>query len=406
MTRTTISSAALLTIALTSLATDRVRADVVVLENGGRIEGALLDAKKSPRDKYIVETASGRLTFDKSQVKEVIGQSTSQEEYEKVRSQFPDTVEGQMALAGWCRDHHLTAQRQKHLERVLEIDPNFNEAHRLLRHTRDGGAWKTQRQYWEDQGYVEYLGQWMTPQEMELKEAARKVELAEKEWKRRIKTWRNWLEGPRANEALEQIGRIDDPFATRALSDFLDNEKVEAYRKRYVEALARIGTPVAMMILCLRSLNDPSEEIRLTALEYVTEKPLPAFTDLFIGRLRDKENATINRAAMALGRLKDRKAIGPLIEALVTDHIQQVAPAQPGTTAGFGSFNGGPASGGFSFGNSGPKTIKVTLKNPEVLEALVRLSGGLNFDFDRDAWKAWYASRKKSLSLNARRDED
>ena len=54
-------------------------ADVVILESGGRVEGTLLDAKKTPRDKYVIETSAGRLTLDKSQVKEVIGQSTSQE---------------------------------------------------------------------------------------------------------------------------------------------------------------------------------------------------------------------------------------------------------------------------------------------------------------------------------------
>ena len=381
-------------------------ADVVILESGGRVEGTLLDAKKTPRDKYVIETSAGRLTLDKSQVKEVIGQSTSQEEFEKVRRQFPDTVAGQMALAAWCRDHHMTTQRRKILEHVLELDPNYNEAHRLLDHHRDGGVWKTQRQFNEDRGYVEYQGQWMTPQEMELKEAARKVELAEKEWKRWLKMWRGWLDGPRAQEAVTKIASIDDPFATRALSDLLDNEKVEAYRKLYVDALGRIGTPMALMILCHRCMNDTSDEIRLAALDYVAEKPSPAFTDFFIGKLHDKENAHVNRAALALGRLKDRKAVVPLIEALMTDHIQVVSPPQAQTAAGFGSFNGGPVGGGFSFGNSGPKTVKVTYKNPQVLDALVQLSGGPNFDFDRDAWKAWHASRKKSLSLNARRDEE
>lgn len=381
------------------------RADVVILENGGRVEGTLLDAKKSPRDKYIIETSAGRLTLDKSQVKEVIGQSTSQEAYEKVRREFPDTVEGQMALAAWCRDHHLASQRRKHLEHVLELDPNYNEAHRLLNHHRDGGVWKSPRQFNEDRGYVEYQGQWMTPQEMELKEAARKVDLAEKEWKRWLKMWRGWLDGPRAQEAIMKISGIDDPFATRALSDLLDNEKVERFRKVYVEALARIGTPVALMILCHRSMNDASEEIRITSLDYVVEKPSPAFTDFFISKLHDKENAMVNRAALALGRLNDRKAISPLIEALMTDHIHVVAPAQPGMAAGFGSFNGGPV-GGFSVGGGGPKMVRQTYKNPQVLDALVQLSGGPNFDYDRDAWKAWYASRKKSLSLNARRDEE
>ncbi|MGH9552340.1 MAG: hypothetical protein ACRD3W_23335, partial [Terriglobales bacterium] len=210
------------------------RGDVVILENGGRVEGTLVNAKKAPHDKYVIETATGRVTLDRSQVKEVIEKSASQDEYEKMRRQLPDTVEGQMSLALWCRDHNLPKQRQKHLEHVLELDSNHAEAHRLLKHLRDEGGWKTQRQYFEDRGFVEYLGQWMTPQERDLKEAARKTELAEKDWKGKLKRWRGWLEGPRAQEALDQLSRINDPYAVRALSDYLAVEKVEAYRKRYV----------------------------------------------------------------------------------------------------------------------------------------------------------------------------
>ncbi|MGH7137096.1 MAG: hypothetical protein ACREHD_15250, partial [Pirellulales bacterium] len=380
------------------------RADVLVLQSGGRIEGTVLGPKQSPRDKYVIETASGnRLTFDKSQVKEVIGQSESQAEYEKVRRDYPDTVEGQLALALWCREHHLPRQRATHLERVVELDANHAEAHRLLGHMRFDGTWKDQRRYFEDQGYVQYQGQWMTPQEMELKEAARKTELAEKEWKGKLKRWRGWIDGPRAAEAIDHINRIGDPYATRALKDNLASEKVEKYRKMYVEALARIDSPGAWRVLCECSITDPAEEVRLTCLDYITERPVPVFTDYFVSRLTDKENYVVNRAALALGRLKDRKAVVPLIEALRTFHIHVVAPAQPGTTAGIGGFAGGPMNLGGTFGSSGPTRIRQEYRNPDVLQALVKITGQ-NYDYDKAAWKAWYASQRKSLGLNARRD--
>lgn len=379
--------------------------DVLVLNTGGRIEGTLLSPKQSPHDKYIIETPKGgRLTFDKSQVKEIIGQSQSEEEYEKVRRDYPDTVEGQMALATWCRDHNLPRLREKHLERVLELDGNHTEAHRLLGHMRFDGGWKDQRKYFEDQGYVQYQGQWMTPQEMELKEAARKTELAEKEWKRKLKVWRGWLEGPRAAEAIDEINRIGDPYAARALTELLATDKIEKCRKMYVDALARIDVPAAWRSLCERAISDPVEEVRLTCLDYLTERPVTAFTEYFVTRLHDKENVVVNRAALALGRLHDRKALVPLIEALRTSHIHVVAPAQQGTTTGFGGFSGGATNNfGGSFGSSGPKVVKLEYKNVDVLQALVNLTGQ-NFDYDKDAWKAWYAGQRKSLGMNARRD--
>jgi hypothetical protein len=380
--------------------------DVVVLESGGRVEGRLLNAKKGEtRDKYVIETTAGRLTLDKSQVKQVIEQSASKEEYEKVRRQYPDTAEGQIELAHWSRDHNLPRERDKHLQRVLELDPGNAEAHRLLKHLRDEGGWKTQRQFFEDRGYVEYMGQWMTSQERDLKEEGRKTELAEKDWKGKLKRWRGWLEGPRGREALDQIGRINDPFAIKALGDALLADKVVDYRKRYIEALARIDAPAAWRILCERSLMDADEEVRLTCLDYVTERPSPAFTDYFVSRLHDKENTVINRAGLALGKLKDRKAIAPLIEALLTDHIFQIAPEQPNMTAGMGAMNGQSMGGGFSFGGGGPKFQKKTIQNEDVLQALTEITGGQNYLYNRDAWKAWYSSQKKAQSLNARRDE-
>lgn len=381
-----------------------VAGDVLVLHTGGRIEGTLLGPKQSPRDKYVIETSQGgRLTFEKSQVKEVIGQSQSEGEYEKIQRDYPDTAEGQMALAVWCRDHNLPRLREKHLERVLELDGSHAEAHRLLGHMRVDGGWKDQRKFFEDQGYVQYLGQWMTPQEMELKEAARKTELAEKEWKGKLKRWRGWLEGARAAEAIDEINRISDPYAVRALTELLASDKVEKCRKMYVEALARIDVPAGWRALCERAISDPVEEVRLTCLDYLTERPVTAYTEYFVLRLHDKENVNVNRAGLALGRLRDRKALIPLIEALRTSHIHVVAPASQGTTTGFGGMNGSMGSFGGSFGSSGPKVVKLEYKNTDVLQALVNLTAQ-NFDYDKDAWKAWYAHQRKTLGLNARRD--
>jgi hypothetical protein len=44
--------------------------------------------------------------------------------------------------------------------------------------------------------------------------------------------------------------------------------------------------------------------------------------------------------------------------------------------------------------------------NQEVLQALIRLSGGVNYGFDQRAWKFWLANenRKVAPQVNARRD--
>ncbi|HVX63156.1 MAG TPA: HEAT repeat domain-containing protein [Pirellulales bacterium] len=381
----------------------RAAAETIVLETGGRIEGEIVNDKESQRETYVIQTASGgRVTLARSQVKEVIRQTEAELEYEKIRPQYPDTVEGQWELAAWCRDHNLQRLRDKHLERIIELEPMHKEAHRLLEHVWDPqqGQWKTKKGFWEDQGYVFYQGDWMTSQEVELKERTRKNELAVKEWKRRLKLWRGWLGTDRREEALGSLAEIDDPYAVAALAEYLAKETDESVRIRYIEALARVGTPAASRVLAEFSLHDESEEVRLTCLDYLDDDPPPEAVDFYIKRLKDANNKVVNRAGLGLMRMGSRRAIGPLIDSLITRH-KHVVPAQSmgNTSASFGT-----GGGGFSFGSAPPKVLNVPYKNQDVLQALVHLGGGPNYSYDVDSWKAWWATQRRAQSLNARRD--
>jgi hypothetical protein len=339
-------------------------------------------------------------------VKEVIRQTPDEAEYEKVRPQYADTVEGQWGLVEWCRDHGLERLRDKHLERILELDPEHKEAHRLLRHKKDEqGRWRTTKGFWEDQGYVYYDGSWMTSQEVELKERSRTTELAVKLWKRNLKLWNGWLGTDRAQEALANINQINDPYAVVALTECLAKESAESIRKRYIEALARIGTDAAWRVLCEFSLRDENEEVRLTCLDYLDDKPSAIVVSYYIKHLQDQKNPVVNRAAMGLLRMNDRRAIPPLIDALITHHKRVIPPSQlGGTSASFGGVGGGAGGGGMSYGTPKATVVVEHFKNEDVLEALVRLTGGVNYNYEVPAWKSWLASQKKSQSLNARRD--
>ncbi|HUY88039.1 MAG TPA: HEAT repeat domain-containing protein [Pirellulales bacterium] len=373
-----------------------LRAETFLLASGGRIEGEIVNPEQSPRENYVIKTDSGgRITLARAQVKEVIRQTDAEAEFEKVRPQFADSPDGQFALAEWCREHGLERLRNKHLKRVLELDPSHKEAHRLLHHFQG----KSQKKFWEDQGYVLYQGDWMSPQEVELKERARQAELAAKEWRRQLKVWRGWLNSDRSQEAIANINQIDDPYAVPALTDALTKETAVPLRNRYIEALARIGSAPAWQVLCQFSLRDDNEDVRQTCLDFLDDNPLPAAVNFYIKHLKDPENRVVLRAADGLLRMKDRRAIGPLIDALVTSHKRVISPAQAGgMSATFGL-------GGYSFGTPKAQVVTEYYKNENVLNALVQLTGGVNFGYEVDGWKTWRASqKKKTQSLNARRD--
>jgi len=165
-------------------------------------------------------------------------------------------------------------------------------------------------------------------------------------------------------------------------------------------------------VLVELTLSDPDEEIFYASLAELVRNRPPHVAKSYLPALKDNNNIKLNRAGYALGRLGDRSCISPLIDALVTTHYM-VLPSNPNThTATFlqpaASGTGGPLGGtGFSSGEP-PQVIPWTVRNDEVLQALILLSGGVNLGFDQRAWNSWLANenRTSSPSVESRRDDD
>jgi hypothetical protein len=373
-----------------------LRGEVFMLAGGGQIAGEWLNRDEKPRQNYVIRAeGGGRITLSSTQVTQVLPHRPERE-YETIRPRYPDTVEGQWALAVWCKENHLSAQRETHLRRILELDPDHAEARRLLGYSKINGHWTSRN----DLGYKLYKGRWMLPQEIELLEAKNKQESLQQEWFLKIRRWRDWLGTPRDDQARQALAEIDDPMAAKALAVGLLNEGSVDVRLLYVEALAKIDTPEAVGTLAAHAIDDSEREVRLTCLDHLQTKPHPEVVRYFIMRLKKKNisNEIVNRIGGVLGRLKDPLATLPLIDALVTSHKFLVARGGPGSvSAAFGSGGTGLSMGG------GPKYITRQIPNQSVLDALVAITGQ-NFSFDQHAWRAWLATQKKADDVNPRRD--
>jgi hypothetical protein len=377
-------------------------ADVVVLTTDGRLQGTLLNAQESPRKNYIVQTDSGQVTLDKEQVKEIISQTADELEYERLRFSFPDTVDGQWKIAEWCRERGMSKERTTHLERIVEIDSNHKQARGALGYGQVNGRWVRQEDVMKERGYVKYKGKWLLPQDVEIQEQKRKSEIAQKEWFKRLRLVRAQLDdrGPRAAAALKELQEVSDPDAIPAIIELFKNERSESVQRLYIAALARMNTASAVRVLGEIALESSNEETRLTSLDHLKKIKSPASVSQFVGALKSKDNATINRAGTALGELGDVSAIGPLIGVLMTVHKSKVQ--QGGANTLSPSFD---SNGGIGFG-AGAKTVIVRNKvvNRGVHEALVKLADGVDFGFDTRAWANWHASQKKPAPKPGRRD--
>jgi len=248
-------------------------------------------------------------------------------------------------------------------------------------------------------GFVRYRGMWRTVQEIELIERSDRVNLAQKEWNVRLERLRKRLDDPRqAEAAVEEIREIADPCAVPALAAALGKERMPRVRADYVEALSHIRGPEAMTTLVSVAVDHADPETRILAAERLVDIGPEMAAQAIAGALGGADNARINRAAEALGRLGSASAVGPLIGALETEHMLVAGGGAPegSTTATFT-----PSGGGLSMGG-GPKRQKTRVQNQRVLEALVKITGE-NFDWNTAAWRAWQANRQSPPDFDPRR---
>ena len=105
------------------------RADVIQLSNGGEIRGQIETAVESADRTSIKTLTDGRIVILTESVERISRRRRTVEEYETLAKRIENTLEGHWELAQWCRANRLTPQRNAHLQRVVEFDPE----HKLAR---------------------------------------------------------------------------------------------------------------------------------------------------------------------------------------------------------------------------------------------------------------------------------
>jgi hypothetical protein len=386
-----------------------VRGDVFVLKNGARLQGDWLNADQAPIRQYVVHCQPGfQITLDQHQVSEHIREPSAIAEYERFAPTRADTVADQWSIAEWCRIRGMQQQRQQHLWRILELEPDHQAARQALGFSVIDGKWVTTKDFFQDRGFVYYQGKWRLPQEVDLIEERRQLERKERDWFSRLKTLRGQLGTERDAEAVKNLAAIHEPTALKAVADNLRREKSPRVRLLLVGVLANIRSAPAIELLVQTALNDADPEIFHTCADKLVAMQSPGLSKVLTEVLRDSNNRRVNRAAHLLGRIGDRKSIPALAAALVTTHQIAIPPqrgtnamfAQPATSTSGPSNNASMTSipgGGMSFSaGRQPKSLAYQVANQEVLGALVKLSDGQSFGFDQRAWLNWWASASRT----------
>lgn len=370
------------------------QADRFTLTSGGVIEGTLLNRQQLPRVTYEVRTSAGvTIVLKAAQVAEFTQQGSAIDEYKRLAPTFPDGVKGQWELAEWCRQHQLPSERARHLQRVIEIQPDHVEARHGLGYMWFAGKWTTTSDAMAERGYIRYAGKFRSRQDIALLQEEAKAKQAYKEWLAKLKTLRGQLNDPKlANSAYEQLAAVRDPVAIGPLVEMCEREASLEVKTLYIEVLSKMKSGVAIEALVYITLNDGDVEVFHVAAETLQRLRPPHLSEPYLKALDDANNVRLNRAAYMLGAMGDRSAIDPLIEKLLTTHRVATAPAPRGgdaITTGFSS------TGGSSFQTgAAPRELSITVQNRAVLDALTKLAGGPSFGYDAAAWRKWQAAEK------------
>lgn len=383
--------------------------EVFLLRTGGRVEGEWLNPQRGATDDYILRNTSGvQLTLAGSAVARVLTTSNVEKQYNELLHKAPPTIEGHWKMAEWCKDAGLSAQRKFHLEEIIKLDPDHEEARLALGYGRfPNGGWMTPDEYMQRQGYVKYRGVWKLPQEIEIEARVREFELADKQWRKQLKIWiDNYVDGrKRMAEAVQGIKTIRDPAAAGALAAALEDDKLpKDLRLLCLEAIGNLPDGVATGTLIKLALHDPDETLRDRCLSELKRQGPYRAIPAFIKELQSKDNKVVRRAAIGLHVMGDVTATKPLIEALVTKHkfVIQGNPGQMSASLGGGGDGGG--LGGLSMGQK-TQVFTKEFANEEVLAALTALHPGVSFQYDKARWKQWFMMSKSPLTPDLRRGE-
>jgi len=429
-----VSFPCLVGICLLTCLPSSARADLVKLQNGGEVRGKIIAGNAAAHggsDSIVLETMS-RVTISvaRTDTKFLTMRPLNVEEYETRARRIDDTLEMHWELSEWCRQQGLSKQREHHLLRVVDHDSHHEKAQTALGRVWHEGAWVDRDEMMASRGYVKYKGRYVTVQELDLIQKTADELATEREWFQKLKTWHNWLNGrneDRYRQAIVGLQQVDDPHAAPAIIRYLCEDKQHDLRVLGVTTLSKMTGSKGAAGLVKLSLFDAETDVRYAALTGIAEADYEFAQNAYIRELRNSMNAVVCRAASGLSVVGDERAIGPLIEALITAHRYQVQSNTPAVQSYSGSTDG--SVGGSMTSGALPPEVEIAIRtgqlpqgaimappiggaptvprkmvivtvnqpNQEVLSTLQKLTNQ-NFGFDERTWRLWWAAEKNGAT--------
>jgi hypothetical protein len=195
------------------------------------------------------------------------------DEYVRLRASTPETVNGQWALANWCRNSGLLPQERAHLSHALDFSPDNPTILNRLGFRRINGAWVSQADL----------------------ETAFKLASAENAnlatWSKRMQEIRKGLEhgnSRRRKVSEEMLTSIRDPSAIASLERQAHQSGKAA--SLAVQAIAGISDYRAALALARLAVSSGVSEIQTVAAEHLRERDRDHFVPAMLAAMHTPIN--------------------------------------------------------------------------------------------------------------------
>ena len=212
--------------------------------------------------------------------------------YHRLREKYRETVEDQLALAGWCKKAGLQDQWRAHLGNVLALNPDHPEARAQL-------------------GYQRVDGVWLTPQEIAGAKARAAAALAAlNKWKPKLLAIRNSLKqsSPNGRElAIKRLAAVQDAAAIPALELVFCGD-TEPMALAGVNHFAEMSVADASLALARQALFSPWEPVRKAAVNKLKTRNRETYVPELLSAMASPTQSRIELFQDPAGRLLYRHA--------------------------------------------------------------------------------------------------
>ncbi len=382
-------------------------ADTVELSGGGHLTGKV--QRKS--DVVIVEIDDEiHVAIRGSRVRRVVT-SDQLQRYREMVIKAGNDAESHYQLAIWCvTGDNVPGESQRyknyHMQRAVALDPEHARARAALGYKKHEGKWIRTTDLMRDRGMISVAGRWELPEAVAIEELQDETNVDAKRWIREVNRLTSVVlrNTSKSQESLETLKAIDDPLAASAIARQLKESREKGTQSRalrmiWVQLLGRFRNIVSVEALVRAGIDEQDEMIREAALDQLTQYGASSAVSTYLPMLNSNDNQLVNRAARALSWFPDPELAMTYVDALVTTHKHEVAPAGPGMQAAFSNDGGG----GLSTGGK-PTVVTQKLTNPSVLALLTTIEPEAGFGYDEQAWRQYFANQRTAFSGDLRRD--